>query len=354
MALKKCRECGGQVSSEAATCPHCGVKKPVKKQSKLVTIVVVFIILAAIGNIVGESGNQSPTPPPTARPQAPTATTSRPAPAAQAPACDPIRQDDAWAKPKSAVAYIYYRGQTARIGSLDRNDVARLGSRVDGEWVEVTAPVAVDPAPYVMRIADLCRTSPPALSTERYQPNKLELFPREMTLAELRAVNPSDAAGNAEVTITYPDMLGNPTRRVRFIAQKWYTTRGMARQDLTGWYDWIGGAIIIDDIGGLVIRGEPMLIRQGRYPAARHLLLAEAPPASQAGAPPLISYAGSTSEGIDVLALEPSGDPSQPSKAYGIKAKCGRNGVESARRSQGPTSIVRRLNALADSLCRIP
>ena len=30
MALTKCRECGGQVSTEATTCPHCGA--PVKKQ----------------------------------------------------------------------------------------------------------------------------------------------------------------------------------------------------------------------------------------------------------------------------------------------------------------------------------
>lgn len=350
MALKKCRECGGQVSSEAAICPHCGVKKPVKKQSTLVSIVVVLIILAAIGNISGESGNQPPTP----GPQSPNTTTTRPAPTVEAQACVPIQQEDAWATPKPELAYIYYQGQTAQVGSLDRNDIVQLGSRVDGEWVAVTAPVAVDPAPYVMRIADLCRTNAPDLSTERYQPNQRALFPREMTTAELLAVNPEDAAGKAEVTITYPDMLGNPTRRVRFIAQKWYTTRGMARQDLTGWYDWISGAIIIDDMNGLVIRGEPMLVRQGRYPAARNLLLAEAPPASEAGAAPLVAYAGSTSEGIDVLVLEPSGDPRVPSTSYGIKAKCGRNGVESARRSQGPTTIIRRLDALADSVCRLP
>jgi len=31
MALKKCRECGKEVSSKAKTCPHCGVNNPVKK-----------------------------------------------------------------------------------------------------------------------------------------------------------------------------------------------------------------------------------------------------------------------------------------------------------------------------------
>jgi TM2 domain-containing membrane protein YozV len=29
MALMYCRECGNQVSSEAPTCPHCGVPRPV-------------------------------------------------------------------------------------------------------------------------------------------------------------------------------------------------------------------------------------------------------------------------------------------------------------------------------------
>ena len=28
MALKQCRECGGKVSTGAATCPHCGVGSP--------------------------------------------------------------------------------------------------------------------------------------------------------------------------------------------------------------------------------------------------------------------------------------------------------------------------------------
>ena len=28
MALKKCRECGQQVSSSASTCPHCGARQP--------------------------------------------------------------------------------------------------------------------------------------------------------------------------------------------------------------------------------------------------------------------------------------------------------------------------------------
>ena len=33
MALAECRECGRQVSTEAATCPHCGVPRPAETRS---------------------------------------------------------------------------------------------------------------------------------------------------------------------------------------------------------------------------------------------------------------------------------------------------------------------------------
>lgn len=33
MALKPCRECGREVSTEAKSCPNCGAENPVKKQS---------------------------------------------------------------------------------------------------------------------------------------------------------------------------------------------------------------------------------------------------------------------------------------------------------------------------------
>lgn len=36
MAIMKCRECGNKVSSEAATCPHCGVSNPAKPLAKAV------------------------------------------------------------------------------------------------------------------------------------------------------------------------------------------------------------------------------------------------------------------------------------------------------------------------------
>src|SRR5688572_2860517 len=54
MALKPCRECGAQVSTSAKTCPHCGVKSPVKKRSVLAwgvfAIVVALIISSKFEN----------------------------------------------------------------------------------------------------------------------------------------------------------------------------------------------------------------------------------------------------------------------------------------------------------------
>ncbi|ATM95782.1 Uncharacterised protein [Yersinia frederiksenii] len=42
MALKNCRECNAQVSSEARVCPHCGIKKPY--QSRVKSIILILII----------------------------------------------------------------------------------------------------------------------------------------------------------------------------------------------------------------------------------------------------------------------------------------------------------------------
>ena len=52
MALKPCRECGENVSSEASSCPKCGIKAPVKKKmgvgSWLVLGIVGLGILSAV------------------------------------------------------------------------------------------------------------------------------------------------------------------------------------------------------------------------------------------------------------------------------------------------------------------
>ena len=64
MALKKCRECGQSVSSEAKTCPHCGVKKPVTQTSGWAWLVVILFVLVILGKGIGErdAGSGTPTP----------------------------------------------------------------------------------------------------------------------------------------------------------------------------------------------------------------------------------------------------------------------------------------------------
>jgi hypothetical protein len=49
MALKKCKECGNEVSSQAKTCPKCGA--PVPKTTALVGCLSVVIVLMVIGGI---------------------------------------------------------------------------------------------------------------------------------------------------------------------------------------------------------------------------------------------------------------------------------------------------------------
>jgi hypothetical protein len=55
MALKACRECGNQVSTEGATCPHCGVKDPTGQLARAKSSTrngCLLIIVATIGTIV--------------------------------------------------------------------------------------------------------------------------------------------------------------------------------------------------------------------------------------------------------------------------------------------------------------
>jgi hypothetical protein len=72
MAMMKCRECGGPVSSEAETCPHCGVKNPTEEPSgcfKYAIYAMGFVILAGIisafsGSKESKESKDSPSSPP--------------------------------------------------------------------------------------------------------------------------------------------------------------------------------------------------------------------------------------------------------------------------------------------------
>lgn len=60
MALKKCKECGNDVSTEAASCPKCGA--PIKKQMGCLGFIgSVFLILIVIGVIGSLMSDGTPT-----------------------------------------------------------------------------------------------------------------------------------------------------------------------------------------------------------------------------------------------------------------------------------------------------
>ena len=71
MALKPCRECGAQVSTEAEVCPHCGVRSPTAKSGRnprgclpaaLVVLAVVFVVgILATGKPTGTDTDNSST-----------------------------------------------------------------------------------------------------------------------------------------------------------------------------------------------------------------------------------------------------------------------------------------------------
>src|ERR1019366_3408565 len=330
-------------------CPHCGVKKPVTQTSGWAWLVVILFVLVILGKGIGgrDAGSGTPTPesPPPRRAISANPPASA-APPSSSPACDPPRDGDRWARVRSSLAHVYYPNQAEQIGSLDNLDVIRVGASLDSVWVHVAAPVVASESPekesylYVMRRAELCRMAEvPTLDSAAYEPGSVRILPRDLDRATIIILDPGNVSEKTEETVTYRDMLGNPTRPIRFIAEKWFTTRGMARQDLVGWYDWIAVAILMDGTNGPpgVVKGEPMLIRQGRRGAARRLLLVEPP--SVADAPPVIVYAGSTSNGVDVLAIEPSGEGRESARGSWVKAKCGSNGLESAERSEANADV---------------
>ena len=54
MAMKKCKECGAEISSSAKTCPHCG-----KKQKYTGLVIFIAIIVIFFGIIVANSINDT-------------------------------------------------------------------------------------------------------------------------------------------------------------------------------------------------------------------------------------------------------------------------------------------------------
>lgn len=80
MTLKKCRECGNEVSSEAKICPSCGIKSPAQKHiGCLSSLMVVVFAIFVIGYCSSPSPTtKTPAPAPALTPSAPSAAVQSP------------------------------------------------------------------------------------------------------------------------------------------------------------------------------------------------------------------------------------------------------------------------------------
>jgi hypothetical protein len=95
MALKPCKECGQQISTEAKTCPHCGKANPTGKLSFAQIGCLSIIVLWLIGRIT--AGNLD-TPTTTSTPTSSSFTSSAPAPDPKASVRNALKVDFSWSK----------------------------------------------------------------------------------------------------------------------------------------------------------------------------------------------------------------------------------------------------------------
>lgn len=63
MALKKCRECGREVSSSAKICPGCGINSPARSRAEVISGVVFAVIFLVAFIAWVNSGDEKPQPP---------------------------------------------------------------------------------------------------------------------------------------------------------------------------------------------------------------------------------------------------------------------------------------------------
>lgn len=59
MAMKKCKECGREVSTSAKLCPHCGKKHPTGGLTMPAKVFLVIFALFVLGKVVGDMGGSS-------------------------------------------------------------------------------------------------------------------------------------------------------------------------------------------------------------------------------------------------------------------------------------------------------
>lgn len=80
MAIKKCKECGGEVSTKAKTCPKCGARAP--KSTSMLTWLIAFL---AISYFIGDFISQSTSPTQISKPKQESSQQATSPPIEQAP-----------------------------------------------------------------------------------------------------------------------------------------------------------------------------------------------------------------------------------------------------------------------------
>ena len=124
MALGNCKECGKEISSEAASCPHCG--RPQKKKMSVGNVVAWILVVIAVLYFIGSRA------PDGASNSASTSNASRPASAAAAPVAAPPPavpplEVQSWHCEKEN-SYMYVRGEVKNVSSDKLENVAAVGT----------------------------------------------------------------------------------------------------------------------------------------------------------------------------------------------------------------------------------
>lgn len=110
MALKPCKECGREISTEAKACPHCGKQNPTgMKTSPLAMGCLVLIVLVIVGKIIS-SGNSGSSSTPQSTPSRETQLAAR-TQVASVSATEMWRQYEA----NEVAADNYYKGRVFRV-----------------------------------------------------------------------------------------------------------------------------------------------------------------------------------------------------------------------------------------------
>jgi len=62
MSIIKCRECKAEVSDQAESCPHCGIKKPGRRSSGAGSMIFWIIVIVAVFGWLSSKENAAPVP----------------------------------------------------------------------------------------------------------------------------------------------------------------------------------------------------------------------------------------------------------------------------------------------------